>query len=480
MFKEMARTPSAPAEDAPVCDVGAPLRPATSTISNSTDEDNRRGPVVGIANEPQAASLKSSPEEQFRFCASPSIDSDDDIDDDDGGSGSGGAHVAAKAAEEFPVLAVAEQSSQPGSQHRTSTKQHGQAVPATQPSPGGFAQSTINEARALAALAAAVVLRLVGSRWRMVQVKLQRAESADSANPVNYHCGASFSDRAANYAARQENSGGWVPTPATPVSAGPVSSEGSSFGGGGGAITLLGPGCDARAYAALPSPASTLPSRSHSSVSAAMAPWRTLSDEPGSVKSPTAAAGGLPGGFETYYMARLGRLVTLALLKTPTPPQVVPVALSLVRRLAAQAALPRSLATPTRLLLAALVLADATLSDMPVPARVWDEVAGACGIIKDDEGCCGGLTAKLKGDALALLGFELHVSPNEFHAWLVALECFVATVCAAPQPTLPAQRAALFSDASGAGSSVEASSAYSFRMSYSASSRLTSAPAVIF
>ncbi|KAJ1559637.1 hypothetical protein HK405_009863 [Cladochytrium tenue] len=416
----MSRSPYAPAEKAPVRDFSAPLCPATGSTSISAGGDDRDG-----ANEPQAASFKPQLEVKFCFCVSPSIDSDDH--------------------DEF------------------SRKQYPQAGPATEPSPGGFAQSLINEARALAALTAAVVLRLVGSRWRMVKEKLQRDDSADSTfdtgsggDSINYGCVASFSDGTATSMVRQEFTGDWVSTPATPDSVGPVSIRSSFGGGGGGAIAnLIRPpsGCDARAYAAHLSHASTLPSRMLTSESVATAPWGTPSAEPGSkLAVPLAPAlattdGGLPGGYATYYTPRLGRLVTLALLKTPTPPQVVPVALLLVRRLVAQTALPRSLATPTRLLLAALALADTSLSDMPVPARVWDEVAGACGIIKEYDAYAGGgggvnagLAAELKRDALALLGFEVHVSPEDFQAWQVALERIAAAVADAPRPPLPLAR----------------------------------------
>ncbi|KAJ3294081.1 hypothetical protein HDU76_006986, partial [Blyttiomyces sp. JEL0837] len=181
-------------------------------------------------------------------------------------------------------------------------------------------------------------------------------------------------------------------------------------------------------------------------------------------------AAALPAGYLAHYTARLTRLVTLTLLKTPTPPQVVPLALQYVHRLVSLPALPSSLATPTRLLLVALTLADSMLSDQPVPGRVWEQIARVSGM-KEGEGAPtttgtananananGGeknavgdssangesgsetkngvaegsvvnnrpptLVSSLKREALQALDFNVHVSLPVYGSWFDALKTF--------------------------------------------------------
>ncbi|KAJ3313621.1 hypothetical protein HDU76_002597 [Blyttiomyces sp. JEL0837] len=76
--------------------------------------------------------------------------------------------------------------------------------------------------------------------------------------------------------------------------------------------------------------------------------------------------------------------------------------------------LPPSLRSPTRLLLAGLILAESQLSDAQTPCSAWARVAGIA------EGAVG--VAMLKRDALVHLCFDVGVREGEFAAWVMVVK----------------------------------------------------------
>ncbi|KAJ3346265.1 hypothetical protein HDU83_003263 [Entophlyctis luteolus] len=157
---------------------------------------------------------------------------------------------------------------------------------------------------------------------------------------------------------------------------------------------------------------------------------------PPRVTTPGAA---LPTAYVAHYTSRLTRLASLTLLRLPTPPHTVLVALHLLRRvMSAPRTLPESLATPTRLLLACLVLADATIgSERGVPTRAWASVARSCGIHGNDsdpsatrhgaaDPVSGGdtvcrLVVTLKREAVECLEYNLLESLVGYREWVETL-----------------------------------------------------------
>ncbi|KAI8617736.1 hypothetical protein BC830DRAFT_1166730 [Chytriomyces sp. MP71] len=138
----------------------------------------------------------------------------------------------------------------------------------------------------------------------------------------------------------------------------------------------------------------------------------------------------LPPAYISHYTSRLTRLATLTLLKTPTPPHTTLLALHLLRRLiSSPLKLPTRISTPTRMLLACLMVADALFGgERGVPARVWAAIAKVSGL-KDDanepsevEGGSLGFVAGMKKDVLVALNFHLHASVLGYGEWMQTLK----------------------------------------------------------
>ncbi|KAI9344087.1 hypothetical protein BDR26DRAFT_858137 [Obelidium mucronatum] len=141
----------------------------------------------------------------------------------------------------------------------------------------------------------------------------------------------------------------------------------------------------------------------------------------------------LPPAYISHYTSKLTRLATLTLLKTPTPPQTMLLALHLLRRLiSTPKPLPASISTPTRMLLGCLMIADSLFGgERGVPSRVWSAIAQVSGLKEGAEdvdpggGVDGkrlGLVAKMKKDVLVSLCFNLHGSVVGYDAWLQVLK----------------------------------------------------------
>ncbi|KAI8830225.1 hypothetical protein BJ741DRAFT_620868 [Chytriomyces cf. hyalinus JEL632] len=159
----------------------------------------------------------------------------------------------------------------------------------------------------------------------------------------------------------------------------------------------------------------------------------------------------LPPSYISHYTSRLTRLATLTLLKTPTPPHTTLLALHLLRRLiSTPKPLPTRISTPTRMLLACLMVADSLFGgERGVPSRVWGAIAKVSGL-KDggDDGDTAtassnvpppvgpltdakqltavegglGFIAGMKKDVLVALGFHLHASVVGYTEWMQTLK----------------------------------------------------------
>ncbi|KAJ3232568.1 hypothetical protein HDU78_006972 [Chytriomyces hyalinus] len=163
----------------------------------------------------------------------------------------------------------------------------------------------------------------------------------------------------------------------------------------------------------------------------------------------------LPPSYISHYTSRLTRLATLTLLKTPTPPHTTLLALHLLRRLiSTPKPLPTRISTPTRMLLACLMVADSLFGgERGVPSRVWGAIAKVSGLkdggddgdttsssgpppvgpLTDAKQQPGGSTAAagegglgfiagMKKDVLVALGFHLHASVVGYTEWMQTLK----------------------------------------------------------
>ncbi|KAJ3103111.1 hypothetical protein HDU97_010391 [Phlyctochytrium planicorne] len=135
----------------------------------------------------------------------------------------------------------------------------------------------------------------------------------------------------------------------------------------------------------------------------------------------------LPATYLFHYAHRLRAMVTHTLSRTRAPAQIVPYALLIVHRLVSLRTLPEPLATPTRLLLAALMLADIFLRDSTTPVAAWCAIGRAVGAGVDERKA----VAALKIVALEALQWKVTIQPKEFEAWLERLKGWVAGAAAA-------------------------------------------------
>ncbi|KAJ3329466.1 hypothetical protein HDU76_007843 [Blyttiomyces sp. JEL0837] len=132
------------------------------------------------------------------------------------------------------------------------------------------------------------------------------------------------------------------------------------------------------------------------------------------------------------HISRLRRFASICLrLSHPSTPHLTLYALLIVHRILTAASaskssiatslnedslplpLPVSLSSPTRLLLAGLILSESQLADAQTSCRVWAKAAGIA------EGPAG--VAKIKREALELLAYNVSVQPEEYEAWVVAV-----------------------------------------------------------
>ncbi|KAI8832095.1 hypothetical protein BJ741DRAFT_651333 [Chytriomyces cf. hyalinus JEL632] len=139
----------------------------------------------------------------------------------------------------------------------------------------------------------------------------------------------------------------------------------------------------------------------------------------------------LPPSYISHYTSRLTRLATLTLLKTPTPPHTTLLALHLLRRLiSTPKPLPTRISTPTRMLLACLMIADSLFGgERGVPSLSGLKDGGDDGdttaaTLTDGSKDAGGLgfIAGMKKDVLVALGFHLHGSVVGYTEWMQTLK----------------------------------------------------------
>ncbi|KAJ3114552.1 hypothetical protein HDU96_001971 [Phlyctochytrium bullatum] len=139
----------------------------------------------------------------------------------------------------------------------------------------------------------------------------------------------------------------------------------------------------------------------------------------------------------TVHLLRLKRFASIALRHSrPSTPHLLMHALLLVHRIVSNPApLPPSLGSPTRLLLAGLMLSEAHLSDTQTSAAVWARVAAI------PEGARG--VATVKRDALEVLAYGVGVKEDEYSAWVRAVKkCFDKSSALPCHPTRASAAAA--------------------------------------
>ncbi|KAJ3108489.1 hypothetical protein HDU96_007521 [Phlyctochytrium bullatum] len=196
--------------------------------------------------------------------------------------------------------------------------------------------------------------------------------------------------------------------------------------------TLTNPGQgQAGAVAAAAGTATTGPVPPSVSPSAAPAPGMPPPQpqpQPQKPQPPTNSHGSspLPATYLFHYAHRLRAMVTHTLSRTRAPAQIVPYALLIVHRLVSLRTLPEPLATPTRLLLASLMLADVMLRDSTTPVAAWCAIGRAVGAGVDERKA----VASLKIVAVEALNWKVVIPPAEFEAWLERLKGWVAGAAA--------------------------------------------------
>ncbi|KAJ3094020.1 hypothetical protein HDU97_008681, partial [Phlyctochytrium planicorne] len=119
------------------------------------------------------------------------------------------------------------------------------------------------------------------------------------------------------------------------------------------------------------------------------------------------------------HLTNLKRFAAIALRHSrPSTPHLLMHGLLLVHRIVSiQGPLPTPLSSPTRLLLAGLMLSEAHLSDTQTSASVWARVAGI------QEGPNG--IAAIKREALEALAYDVGAKEEEYAAWVKAVKkCF--------------------------------------------------------
>ncbi|KAJ1539105.1 hypothetical protein HK405_013197 [Cladochytrium tenue] len=118
--------------------------------------------------------------------------------------------------------------------------------------------------------------------------------------------------------------------------------------------------------------------------------------------------------YSQRHAGSLHTLTTSALTLLNLPSHSVILGLLFVKRLLALPEIPPSLSTPTKLLLAGLVLADAQLCDSTVSMRTWAAVTGARG--------GGAQVAEIKRAALEALSFGTTVDADTYSRWMLSVK----------------------------------------------------------
>ncbi|KAI9358292.1 hypothetical protein DFJ73DRAFT_794073 [Zopfochytrium polystomum] len=174
------------------------------------------------------------------------------------------------------------------------------------------------------------------------------------------------------------------------------------------------------AYAATPTPSIASGSSSSSSTSRTPSLYSASSVHSANTTTTTATCTPEEKAFLNAYSQRhathLHTLATSSLTVLALPYHAVILALLFVKRLLALPEVPAALCTPTKLLLAGLVLADAELCDSTVSMRTWAAVTGARG--------GGAQVAEIKRAALAALQFCVTVDADTYSAWLLNVKSF--------------------------------------------------------
>ncbi|KAJ3023698.1 UNVERIFIED_CONTAM: hypothetical protein HDU68_008501 [Siphonaria sp. JEL0065] len=91
----------------------------------------------------------------------------------------------------------------------------------------------------------------------------------------------------------------------------------------------------------------------------------------------------LPDSYIRYHLTHVTKMSTLLLLRAPTPPQTLLLALHLLRNLVSvPQPLPTRLSTPTRILLGCLMIADSMIgAERGIPMRIWNGIAKVGGLV---------------------------------------------------------------------------------------------------
>ncbi|KAJ3327905.1 hypothetical protein HDU76_010929 [Blyttiomyces sp. JEL0837] len=122
------------------------------------------------------------------------------------------------------------------------------------------------------------------------------------------------------------------------------------------------------------------------------------------------------------HLSRLRQFASTCLrISHPSTPHLTLYALLIVHKILSATSgngnnnkkLPITLASPTRLLLAGLILSETMLTDSQTSASVWAKVAGI------SDGAKG--VVQLKRDALDVLAWDVVVKPEEYEAWVLAV-----------------------------------------------------------
>ncbi|KAJ1532723.1 hypothetical protein HK405_000888 [Cladochytrium tenue] len=136
----------------------------------------------------------------------------------------------------------------------------------------------------------------------------------------------------------------------------------------------------------------------------------------------TPAARAFLAAYARQHAGPVRALATAAQVALGLPPHAVVLALLYARRLlsASVGRLPAALSTPSKVLLAGLVLADAHLCDATVPMRAWAAATAARG--------GGAQVAAIKAAALDALQFGIAVDAATYSRWMMSVDAFFQSV----------------------------------------------------
>ncbi|KAJ3102775.1 hypothetical protein HDU97_000314 [Phlyctochytrium planicorne] len=249
----------------------------------------------------------------------------------------------------------------------------------------------------LSCLAANVTLRLVGTRWRMVmqqQQQQQQQRGWSDETLCSSSSSSSFSDAVPTNNTSSADTKNFLSVPGQQNI--PLTPPQSPHRSNSTSSTCSGTTAAASSHAPAPAPAST--------------------QQP---QLPTQQAP-LPPTYLFHYAHRLRFIVSHTLTHLNASPQVVPYALLLVKRLVSLPTLPSVLSNPVRLLMGALIVADACLRDATLPSGVWVNILGGGGGESKKD------VAEWKTAVLVGLDWNVTVKEMEFAEWLGRLKGWVS------------------------------------------------------